>query len=154
VRDGQIDEIYDNPRDQQFVRLGFQIPILDWGRRKSRVKTAEANQKMVQYTVDQEIINFDEEVLTQVRQIQMLKDQIKITKVADDIAQRRYDITKNRYNIGKISITDMNIALTEKDAAKQNYIQSLRDFWQAYFNLRLLTLYDFEQNNQIITDEL
>jgi outer membrane protein TolC len=152
--DGDISQIYNDPRDQQFVRLGFQIPILDWGRRKSRVKTAEANQKMTQYVVDQDIITFDEEVFTAVRQIDMLREQIKITKVADDIAQRRYDITTNRYNIGKISITDLNIALTEKDAAKQNYIQSLRDYWQAYFNLRLLTLYDFERGFQIISEDL
>lgn len=149
-----VGDLYNNPKDQQIVQLGFEIPILDWGRRKSRVKTAEANQKMVQYTVTQEAINFDEEVLTQVRQIQMLKDQIKITRVADDIAQRRYEITKQRYNIGKISITDMNIALTEKDEAKARYIQSLEDFWMAYFNLRLLTLYDFERDVQIISEEL
>ena len=84
----------------------------------------------------------------------MLKEQVKITRLADDIAQRRYNITKNRYLIGKIAITDMNIALTEKDEAKQRYIQSLRDFWIAYFNLRRLTLYDFEEGFQIISDEL
>lgn len=153
-RDGEIGDIYNDPKDQQFVRLGFEIPIMDWGRRKARVKSAEANQKLVQYTVDQDIINFDEEVLTQVRQFEMLREQIKITRVADDIAQRRYDITKQRYNIGKISITDMNIALTEKDEAKSRYIQSLRDYWEAYFNLRRLTLYDFERGFQIISDDL
>ena len=151
---GEIGDIYNDPKDQQFVMLGFQIPILDWGRRKARVKTAEANQKMVQYTVDQETITFDEEVLTQVRQFEMLKEQVKITRVADDIAQRRYDITKQRYNIGKISITDMNIALTEKDEAKARYIQSLEAYWTAYFNLRRLTLYDFEKGFQIISDDL
>lgn len=154
MKDGEISDIYNDPKDQQFVRLGFQIPILDWGRRKSRVKTAEANQKMEQYVVDQAIITFDEEVFTAVRQIAMLRDKIKITKVADEVAQRRYDITKNRFSIGKISITDMGLALTDKDAAKQNYIQSLRDFWEAYFNLRYLTLYDFENGFQIISDEL
>lgn len=154
MRNGEVSDIYQDPKDQQIVRLGFEIPIMDWGRRKSRVKTAEANQKFVQYTVDQDIINFDEQVLTLVRQFEMLKEQIKITRVADDIAQRRYNITKNRYNIGKISITDMNIALTEKDAAKQNYIQSLEDYWMAYFNLRRLTLFDFENGFQIISEEL
>lgn len=154
IRDAPLGDLYNNPKDQQIVQLGFQIPILDWGRRKSAVKTAEANQKFVEYLVDQDIINFDEEVFTLVRQFEMLQEQIKITRVADDIAQRRYDITKNRYNIGKISITDMNIALTEKDAAKANYIQSLRDYWDAYFNLRRLTLYDFENGFQIISDEL
>ncbi len=147
-------DLYDGAKNQQILTLGFEIPILDWGRRKSRVKTAEANQKFEQFTIDQDIINFDEEVLTQVRQIEMLKEQIKITKVADDIAQRRYEITKQRYNIGKISITDMNIALTEKDEAKSRYIQSLEEFWIAYFNLRRLTLYDFEQGFQIISEEL
>jgi len=154
ANDAPVGDLYKDPKDQQIVQLGFEIPIMDWGRRKSRVKTAEANQKMVQYTVDQEAINFDEEVLTQVRQIEMLKDQIKITRVADEIAQRRYDITKSRYSIGKIDITNMNIALTEKDEAKARYIQSLEDFWMAYFNLRLLTLYDFERGVQIISDEL
>jgi outer membrane protein TolC len=152
--DAPFGDLYQNPDKQQVVRLGFQIPIMDWGRRKSRVKTAEANQKFVQYTVDQDIITFDEEVLTQVRQFEMLKEQVKITKLADNIAQRRYDITKNRYLIGKIAITDMNIALTEKDEAKARYIQSLQDFWTAYFNLRRLTLFDFEENFQIIGDEL
>ena len=149
-----IGDLYKDPDNQQIVQIGFEIPILDWGRRKSVVKTAEAYQKFEQYTVDQDVITFDEEVLTQVRQIEMLKEQVKITKVADDIAQRRYNITKNRYNIGKISITDMNIALTEKDEAKARYIQSLESFWMAYFNLRLLTLYDFENGSQIISDEL
>ncbi len=153
VRDASLGDIYNNPKDQQIVQLGFEIPILDWGRRKSRVKTAEANQKFVQYTVDQDIINFDEEVLTQVRQIEMLKEQIKITKIADDIAQRRYDITKSRFETGKISITDLNIALTEKDQAKSRYIQSLEDYWLAYFNIRRLTLFDFDRGFQIISDD-
>lgn len=154
MRDASVGDLYNDPKDQQIVQLGFEIPIMDWGRRKSRVKSAEANQKFVQYTVDQDIINFDEEVLTQVRQIEMLQEQVKITKLADDISQRRYEITKSRFETGKISITDLNIALTEKDEAKARYIQSLEDYWLAYFNLRRLTLYDFEAGFQIISDEL
>lgn len=149
-----ISELYKNPENQQILRVGFEIPIMDWGKRKSRVKTAEANQKNIQYTVDQEIITFDEEVLTKVRQFEMLKEQVKITQMADDIAIRRYEITKSRFETGKISITDLNIALTEKDEAKARYIQSLEDFWMAYFTLRQLTLYDFENGFQIISDEL
>ncbi|NJN27912.1 MAG: TolC family protein [Cyclobacteriaceae bacterium] len=153
-QDGNVGDIYQNPEDGQIVRLGFEIPILDWGRRKSWLRSTEATQKLVEYTVAQDLITFDEEVLTQVRQFEMLQEQVKITRIADDIAQRRYDITKNRYLIGKIAITDMNIALTEKDQAKARYIQSLQDFWMAYFNLRRLTLYDFENNFQIIGDEM
>ena len=142
--------IYQNPADQQSIRLGFSVPILDWGRQKSSVKTAEATLKLVQYTVEQDKVDFEQEVFTQVRTLEMLRDQVKITRKGDDISQRRYDIAKNRYLIGKISITDLTLALTEKDQAKRDYIRSLGNFWQAYYNLRQLTLYDFERNERLI----
>lgn len=146
----QLPVIYQTPENQQRIQLGFTIPIVDWGRQKSRVKTAEANYQLVQYTVEQERVNFEQEVYTQVRTLEMLRDQVAITQKADDISQRRYDIAKNRYLIGKISITDLSIALTEKDQAKRDYINSLGNFWQAYFNLRQLTLYDFKENRRLI----
>lgn len=110
----QLPAIYQTPENQQRVQLGFTIPIVDWGRQKSRVKTAAANYQLVQYTIEQEKVNFEQEVYTQVKTLEMLRDQVAITEKADDISQRRYNISKNRYLIGKISITDLSIALTEK----------------------------------------
>ena len=145
--------VYQNPQDQQRVRIGFSIPIIDWGRQQSRVKTADANKKLVEYTVDQDRINFEQEVFTLVKQFKMLREQIAITSQSDLISQKRYNISKNRYLIGKISITDLSLALTEKDNAKRAYIASLRNFWDAYYNLRRLTLYDFENNLRLYTSE-
>jgi outer membrane protein TolC len=145
--------MYTNTVNGTAVRIGFQIPILDWGRQKSRVKTAEASLKLEEYTIQLEEINFDEEIFTQVKQFKMLKEQVVISQKADVIADKRYNISKNRYLIGKISITDLNLALRDKDDAKQSYIESLRSFWQAYYNLRYLTLYDFEQNVTLYKDD-
>jgi outer membrane protein TolC len=148
-RGDDLGAVYTNPEDQQQVRLGFDIPILDWGKQKSIVKTAEANQKLVSYTVAQEEMNFDQEVSTLVRQFEVLRQRLVVSKKADEIGERKYDISKNRYLIGKISITDLNLALQDKDRAKQDYVQSLRDFWTAYYQIRRLTLYDFEQNESL-----
>jgi outer membrane protein len=49
----------------------------------------------------------------------------------------------------KLSITDLNIAMQEKDEAKRNYIAALRDLWKSYYRLRRLTLYDFEKDRPI-----
>ncbi|MFT6036095.1 MAG: outer membrane protein, partial [Marivirga sp.] len=146
----ELQAIYQRPGDQQTLRIEFSIPIIDWGRQKSRVQTSLANLRLEQYTIEQEKVNFEQEVYTQVKTLEMLRDQVKITQKADDISQRRYDIAKNRYLIGKISITDLSIALTEKDQAKRDYILSLGNFWQAYYNLRQLTLYDFKENIRLI----
>lgn len=151
-RGNSISDIYVNPNDQQSLSIGFEIPIIDWGRQKSLRKTAEANKNLVEQTISQDEVNFDQEVYTQVKRFKMLRNQLEITEKADVISNNRYEIAKNRYLIGKISITDLNIALQDKDLAKRTYISSLRNFWTSYYNLRLLTLYDFANNRNVFYD--
>ncbi|WP_017731613.1 TolC family protein [Nafulsella turpanensis] len=146
----EFTDVYHSPGDQQGVLLEFSIPVVDWGRQRSRVKTAEANMKLIDYTIAQEKINFEQEIYTQVKLFKMLRIQTEIAEKSDDIAQRRYELSKNRYLIGKISITDLNIATQEKDEARRSYIAALREFWIAYYRLRELTLYDFQQEVPII----
>lgn len=142
--------VYKSPKDQQQIQLVFDIPILDWGRSRSRLKTAEANQKFVQYAVEQDQQVFRQEIFTQVTLFDMMQDQLAITAQADSIASEKYHIAKERYVLGHLSITDLSIAFQEKDQAKRDYIFALRDLWGAYYQLRYLSLYDFEKNEKII----
>ncbi len=143
-------DIYNRPDNQQVVRMGFTLPVLDWGRQRSIYKAAELQQQLVQYTLSQEEANFEQQVLTQVNQYNTLRARIQTTAEADDIAQQRYEIAKNTFVIGRISITDLNIALAEKDQARRAYIAALSEFWTAYFNLRQLTLFDFENQTALV----
>ena len=152
-RGGGISDVYSDPVNSQLVRLEMDVPIVDWGRQRSRRKTAEANLRFVEYQVAQDMLDFEQDILTQVRNFNMLREQVKARNKSDDIAQRAYNISYQLYLIGKISITDLNQSLASKDEAKQRYIQSLRDFWVAYFQLRQKTLYDFE-NSDLLLKEL
>lgn len=145
-----VPKVYKDPQDQQLVQLEFSVPILDWGRSKSRTKTAEANMKLVQYTVEQDKLNFAHAITTQVTLFDMMKGQVTLTAQADSIASEKYQIAQSRYMLGNLSITDLSIAFQEKDQAKRDYITALRDFWGAYYELRYLSLYDFEKNQKII----
>jgi outer membrane protein TolC len=142
-----LSDIYQDPLRQQRFNIGFNVPVLDWGRNKARLRTAVANKEYTDYVIAQDEINFEQEILTQVRQFEMLRLQIEITKKADEVAQERYNVAQNRYLIGRIDITNLNIALTEKDDAKRSYILALQSFWQAYYDLRRLTLYDFARRS-------
>jgi outer membrane protein TolC len=88
-----------------------------------------------------------------VRQFDVLISQLEITKKSDEIAQERYMVSQNRYLIGKVDITNLNIALTEKDNAKRSYLSALRSFWTSYYNLRRLTLFDFSTKQKLYTVE-
>lgn len=144
-----VPELYRKPQDQQTVQLQLDIPILDWGRSKSRTKTAEAQRQLTQYAVEQDQQNFRQEIYTQVSLFEMLRDQLALTVEADSIASEKYKIAQERYVLGNLSITDLSIAFTEKDQAKRDYIYALRDYWGAYYKLRQLTLYDFETNSKL-----
>lgn len=147
-----VTDIYKSPQDRETIQIGFEIPIMDWGRSKSRMETAKANKQLVEYEVEQDRIVFEEEIYTLITLCNMLKDQLDLSKEADEIATERYEIAKNRFFIGNLSITDLTIALQEKDQAKRDYIFSLRDFWQTWLTIRVKTLYDFIQGNKILQD--
>lgn len=148
-----FEESYAELNDQQVVNLTLFVPIIDWGRNKARTRTAMANKQLTDYVLDQEEQNFEQEIITQVRQLDVLRQQIEISKKSDQVAQQRYEVAQNRYLIGKIDITNLNIALTEKDNAKRSYVNALRSFWTAYYDLRRLTLYDFADNVLLYTDD-
>ncbi|NNU33639.1 TolC family protein [Mucilaginibacter sp. S1162] len=144
-----IPGIYRSPQNQQLLQLQFSIPLLDWGRSKAKIKTAEANQKFTEYSVDQDKQTFKQQIVTRVSLFNVMKEQLAYTAEADSIASEKYKIARDRYLLGDLSITDLGIASQENDQAKRDYVQSLRDFWSAYYQLRYLSLYDFERNQKI-----
>jgi outer membrane protein len=144
-----IPDVYRNPQNQQLLQLQFSIPVLDWGRSKSRVKTAQANEQFTEYAVEQDKQTFKQQIVTQVTLFNMMKDQLVFTAQADSIASEKYKIARDRYVLGDLSITDLSIAFQENDQAKRDYVAALRDFWGAYYQLRYLSLYDFERREKI-----
>lgn len=148
-----VSDLYVNPSKQQIADISFNVPIVDWGRRKAMMQTAIANKKFRDYEIEQSKIIFEQEIITKVRQFEMMRLQIEITKKSDEVAQERYNVAQNRYLIGKIDITNLNIALREKDDAKRSYLQALKSFWTAYYDLRRLTLYDFANKKLLYVPE-
>lgn len=148
-----FNDVNRNTSKQRVADITFDVPLVDWGRRRALMKTAYANKQLTDYVIAQDEVVFEQEILTQVRQFEMLRLSIEITKKADEVAQNRYMVAQNRYLIGKIDITNLNIALTEKDSAKRSYIDALKLFWTAYYELRRLTLYDFAEEKLLYQPE-
>lgn len=141
--------VYQNPQKDRTLRVALSVPILDWGRSASTVKLAESQRELTIFNVNKEIEEFDREVIVQVDQFGLLKDQLRTAKEADNVAENGYVIALKKFQNGELSITDMNISLQEREKAKRDYIISIQSYWVAYFQLRILTLFDFEKNANI-----
>ncbi|MFC7666506.1 TolC family protein [Hymenobacter humi] len=146
-------DTYQNLQNQQRVSLAFSLPLVDWGRQKSIIKTAELARDQVQHNVAQEERSFEQTVLSQSGQLPALGEQARLAGRADSLAQRRYDIARATYVLGRISLTDLTLASVAKDSARRGYIAALRAGWVAYYRLRALTLYDFERQQPLVANQ-
>ena len=145
-----FEQLYEDSQSRQFFSLGFEIPIFNWGKNMAEIKSARNDQMQTANTIDYQKRQFELSIKSTVREFPQLRDQVELARISDEIASRRYDVSKNRYLIGRIDITNLFIAQNAKDGARRNYIQSLRSYWTGYYNLRRLTLYDFEQDKPIL----
>ncbi len=152
-----VGTVYGSPfADQQQVRVSLNIPILDWGLRKGQIQMARSNRDVTEATVKQERIDFEQDLFIRLMEFNMQERQVQISAKADTIAQLGYDVTKQRFLIGKVDVIKLNSARNSLDAARRNYISSLRQYWRGYYQMRQYTLYDFIDNKPLMEnlDEL
>ena len=143
---------YDNLKSNQVLQIGFEIPLVDWGRRKGQVKVAESNRKLVESQVRQETMNFRQNLFILVERYGNQLQQVQIARRANEIAQRRYETNEQTFLIGKISTLDLNDSRMKKDEARRNYVNELYLFWYYYYQIRSLTLWDYEHSCPIDSD--
>ncbi len=148
-----LNEAYKNPLDEEHVEIGITVPLLDWGKAKGRIKMAESNQDLVNTAVEQEIIDFRQNVFISVMEYNMQQNQLYIAAKSDTVAQKRYDVTQKRYLIGKINdVLELSNAQVDNDNAKIGYYRALMTYWKSYYDVRRLTHFDFQRGIPIMID--
>ncbi len=146
----EVSNVYKDLIDQEVVTVGIAVPIADWGKSKARREVALANLDLEQRQVDQERENFKRTVILRAQQFDLVRRNAAIAERYQDAAKKRYEITYQRYLIGKISITDLNLALADQESSRRAYLQAVREFWMALYEIRGLTLYDFVTNESLM----
>ena len=145
-----LGDAYKDLLDNQVLSIGLNVPLADWGKAKSRIERARSFEELTTLQLEQDKINFEREVLINVQQFDLVRNQVRLADRAYEVARKRLNITRQRYRIGNILITDLNLAINEEASARAGYISTLRNFWLAYYELRRLTLFDFENDRPLI----
>lgn len=145
-------DAYRTLRPNQIVEIGFEIPIVDWGKRKGKVKVAESNRRLIESQVRQETQNFRQNLFILVERYGNQLHQLQTARRADEIAQKRYETNVETFLIGKISTLDLNDSRVKKDEARREYINELYLFWLYYYQIRSITLWDYASDCGIDSD--
>lgn len=146
----EFSTIYTSPQQEQFVQLQLNLPIVDWGAQRNRVDIAKTQKELTEKVVSQSETTFANNIHQAVERFQTLQSQLEITNQLREKALQRFDITKESYLLGAINLRELTLSQGEKDVALREYVATLRAFWQQYYLIRQLTLYDFIHNEPII----
>ena len=143
---------YSNLRANEVVQVGISVPLLDWGKRKGKVKVAESQQELTRDRLRKERQDFNQNLFILVERFNNQRRQLELALRADEIATRRYDSSVETFLIGKLSALDLNDSQENKDTARSKYLSEMFYYWYYYYQLRSLTLWDFPTDSPVEAD--
>jgi outer membrane protein TolC len=141
--------VYQNLLEARQLTVSVQVPLWQWGARGEGVQAAQADRERAQSLGDAALEQTAHEAHFAALQLAQARRTLALSAKADSVAGKRFEVAYNRYVIGRITIDNLYIAQTEKDQALTQFVVALRGYWQAYYRLRRVTLYDFEAGREI-----
>lgn len=150
----KLNDVYKNPTSNPAVSVAFNVPLFDWGEKKSRIRAQEAVIKQQELNFDQQKIQIVVDIRQVYRNLQNLQNQIDIARQSEKNAQLTYEINLERYANGDLTGMDLNLYQTQLSEKKMAYAQSLIDYKIELLNLKIQTLFDFETNTGIVPEEI
>lgn len=144
------EDVYQNPTDRELVVVEMDVPLYQFGFNKAQTDRAKVEQQIIQDQIQLDQQRLEQTLYERITNFTLLQEQVKIAKRADVVANKGYTVTRQRFMIGKIDLLELNQAVTRKTSSRIAYINALRDYWTAFFEIRKLTHYDFENDKMIV----
>ena len=139
----RLGDAYKNPLQQDLVSVSVSSPLVDWGVRKGKYNMARNNLNVTEISAKQEEVSIEEEVIMTVNDFHIQQQLISSAEEALNLSVKAYNETRERFVIGKADISSLTLSLNRQQQAQQNYISALQNYWQNYYKIRRLTLFDF-----------
>jgi outer membrane protein len=135
--------VYSNLLEARQFALSVSLPIWQWGAHQEGIAAAKADRERVSSVAQTTLQQVAQDAHFAALQLSQARRNLALSAKADTVAGKRFEVALNRYVIGRIALDNLFVAQAEKDQALTQFVQSLRGYWQAYYRLRRLTLFDF-----------
>jgi outer membrane protein len=148
--DSDLSDIYKTPTNTVGASVSFDIPIWDWGQKKSRMNVSKIAIKDLQLSSEEDKTNMIIAITQAYRNMGNLVSQIEIARQNLQLAQSTYEINLERYKYGDLTSMDLNLYQTQLSQKRTSLTSAQIDYKQALLNLKIITLWDFEKNAPVV----
>ncbi len=149
-----LSQLFGTPTNTPAIGLTLNIPLFDWGERKSEIKAAEASLKSTEISYEVEQTTIVMNIRAVVRSLKNLENQIQIQEKTVENAELAYDINLERYRNGDLTSLDLGIYQNQLSESKMSLTNAIIDYKIELLNLKIQSLYDFEKQIPIIPEGL
>jgi len=150
----EFEQLYDAPTKSQQFAINFNLPLVDWGRKKSIMKAYQAIVDDNELSLDDQKKDIIIEIRKAYRNLKNLVNQIEIANQNVRNAQLTYDINLERYRNGDITSMDLNLFQNQLSRSKTSRVSALINYKLELLNMKILSLYNFEKNERVVPDTL
>lgn len=143
-------DVYNSPAVNPRVAISFNIPIWDWGENKARLEASNANLEISKVDLEVQRNNIIINIRKVYRSLQNLENQIEIAEQNVKNAELTYDINLERYKNGDLTSIDLERFQSQLSEKKSAQADALINYKIELLNLKVLSLYDFENQQPVI----
>ena len=141
--------VYKNLLNEQSALINVSIPLVDFGRRKTQLAQIRENIELDIINEQKAADNVIDEVVGRVSYMTINRRKVSSTAETYELAQMFYKEALESYKLGRNTFSKVCEALIRQKMALADYYNAMRDYWINYYELRRMTLYDFEKGCSI-----
>lgn len=147
-----FDQIYEKPTKNQQVVVSLEIPLFDWGEKRSRIKASEAVLKSRELSLEDEKNDIIISIRQAYRNLNNLETQIELARQNVRNAELTYDINLERYKNGDLTSMDLSLYQNQLSQKKLGLVEALINYKLALLNMKIQSLWDFERNRPVLPE--
>ena len=149
----EFTDVYSSPTNNPRVAVSFSIPLWDWGEKKARLAASNANLEITKIDLESEKNNIIINIRKVYRNLQNLETQIEIAQQNVKNAELTYEINLERYKNGDLTSMDLNLFQNQLSDKKSEQATALINYKIELLNLKIQSLYDFENQKPVLLPE-
>lgn len=139
-----------NLQNQQLYSFGVRYLISSFGKRKNKISKLKVEKELIENDYELKNEELENELNIILGSFKNTQKKLSILKQKLEISSDRYDFLKKRFLLGKTTISDLNLSQKENRQYEDEYLENLKEMWNAYYNLRKMTLFDYIKKKKII----
>ena len=145
----RFEHAYRSPLVQNQVMVNLTVPISDHGKKRNAWLAAQSKVETAARQRQEQRRDTELDIAQTVAEVNQRQSMVDDTRRSLQIAEDAYTAMLQRFIRGQATVNDLSLAQQYWQEARRSQITALQDFWNSYYHLRQLTLYDFLKRQPI-----